>query len=237
MSEKLKEEDVKKYKIVSRVLGVITRIGAVFCWIGAVAVALVAVGAAIIAPNVKIDNEAKEITLFGNTVNYDIKDKDFEIGEGENKIIVKDGKVTIGENGTNIQISDSDIKTIEEFVENDAMKIVAALPYVLTLVFVSVLFVALALGHCASTFKNIATEDTPFTQENIERTEKAAKYFLISLVITFIANFILDIVMETRGYHFDFSSITVILGLYVAVYVFKYGLSLEGKKKEKAKED
>ena len=235
MSEKLKEEDTKKYKIVARVLGVITRIGTVFCWIGAVAVALVSIGAAIIAPNVKIDNEAKEITLFGNSVSYDIKDKEFEIGEGDNKIVVKDGKVTVGENGTtaDIKISDADIKTIEEFVEKDAMKFIAALPYALTLAFVSVLFVALALGHCASTLKNIATEDTPFTQENIERTEKAAKYFLISFVFTFAANFILDLVMDVRGYHFDFSSITAILGLYVAVYVFKYGLSLEGKKKSK----
>lgn len=237
MGEKLKEEDAKKYRIISRVLGVITRIGAIFCWIGAVAVALVAVCAAIVAPNIKIDSEAKEITLFDSTANYDIKGKDLEIGEGENKIAVKDGKIIIGDRNTSIQLSDADIKTIEDFIENDVMKFIAASPYVFTLIFVSILFVALALGHCASTLKNIATKESPFIQDNIDRTEKAAKYFLISLVVVFIANFILDIVMDVRGYRFDFSSVVTILGLYVAVYVFKYGLSLEAKKKEKTKED
>jgi hypothetical protein len=237
MGEKLKEEDAKKYRIVSRVLGVITRIGAIFCWIGAVAVALVAVCAAIVAPNIKIDSEAKEITLFDSTANYDIKGKDLEIGEGENKIAVKDGKIIIGDRDTSIQLSDADIKTIEDFIENDVMKFIAASPYVFTLIFVSILFVALALGHCASTLKNIATKESPFIQDNIDRTERAAKYVLISLVVVFIANFILDIVMDVRGYRFDFSSVVTILGLYVAVYVFKYGLSLETKKKEKTKED
>ena len=227
---------MNNYKIVSRILGILTRIGSVFCWIGAVAVALVALSTAIIAPNLKINKDLKEISLFENTISYDIKGKEITVGEGDKKVVIKDGNITVGEDGSvvDVKLSDSSIRLAEEFIENDAMKFIAALPYALTVAFAAIIFIALALGHCASVLKNIADKETPFIEENVDRTEKAAKYFIIALVLTFIGNFILDIVMDVQGYHFDFSSITTILGLYVLVYIFKCGIEAGSKKSEKA---
>ena len=113
------------------------------------------------------------------------------------------------------------------------MKVIAALPFVLTMAVVAIIFVALALGHCASVLKNIATKDTPFIEDNVERTEKAAKYLLISFAITLVANLTMSLITNFSNSSFNFSSITTILGLYVAVYVFKSGIALGTKKAEK----
>ena len=232
MGEKLKKEETKNYKLVSKILGILTRIGSVFCWIGAVALAIVAVGAAIVAPNLKVNRDSKEITLFGETASYDIRDKEIEIGEGDQKVIIKNNEITIGEDGSvvDIKLSDMSIDKIENFIENDAVKFISALPYVLTMVFIGVLFTALALGHCATVLKNIANKETPFTKENIECTEKAARYLIVSYAVVLIANLILDLVIDTNTYHLNLGSITVILGLYIAVYILKYGYSIESKK-------
>lgn len=235
MSEKLKEEDAKKYKIVARILGIFTRIGSVFCWIGMVAVVAVTILMAVIAPNLKIDRSAKEIELFGNKGSYTIRDKEYNYSENDEIFAIKDNEIKFskGETAISVKLSESDIEKIEGFVENDAMKVVAALPFVLAMAAVAIAFTALALGHCASVLKNIATKETPFIEENVTRSEKAAKYLLISFAITLVADLTMSLITNYSRTSFTASSITTILGLYVAVYVFKSGIALGVKKTEK----
>jgi hypothetical protein len=95
MGEKLKTEDAKKYQIVSRILGILMRIGNVCCWIGAVAVACTAIACSIIVPNIKIDRDAKEISAFDKSYSYDFREKEIEIGEGDEKIVIKDNEINI----------------------------------------------------------------------------------------------------------------------------------------------
>lgn len=234
MGQKLKEEDAKKYKIVSRILGILMRIANVCCWIGVVALAFTTIAVAVIAPNIKIDRDVKEITLFDQKINYDFKDKEITVGEGDSKVVIKNNEITVGENNSvvNIKLSDSDIAQIEKIIENDAMKIIAVLPYVLVLATISVAFSALALGHGAKVFKNIATEGSPFTTENIERSEKAVKYLIIVLAISLISGLIMSIVSGLNYSSVASGSITTILALYVVIYILKSGISLDNKKEK-----
>lgn len=235
MSEKLKEEDAKKYKVVARILGVLTRIGSIFCWIGMGAVVLVTILMAVVAPNLKIDRSAKEIELFGNKGSYTIRDKEYSYSEDDVNFAIKDNTIKFnkGETAIAVKLSEEDIEKIEGFVENDAMKVIAALPFVLAMAAVAIAFASLALGHCASVLKNIATKETPFIEENVERSEKAAKYLLISFAITLVANLTMSLITNYSNSSFSFSSITTILGLYVLVYIFKSGIALGTKKAEK----
>ena len=238
MGDKLKSDEAKNYKIVSRILGIIVRIGNVCCWIGVVGVAIAAITTAIVAPNVKIDSVKKEITLFNQTSSYTIKDKDLEIvGDDENdKIIIKDNTVSIINDNAevlSIKLSNESLTQIEEFVEDDAMKILAVLPYTLAFAAVALSLIALALGHVAKVLKNVAIKKTPFEKDNATRLEKAAKYLLISFCITLICNLVMSIVSGGKAINVNGGSISAILGLYVLVYVFKYGASVEGKKEEK----
>lgn len=237
MGDKLKSDEAKNYKIVSRILGIIVRIGNVCCWIGVVGVAFAAIATAIIAPNVKIDSVKKEITLFNQTSSYTIKDKDLEIvGDENDKVIIKDNTVSIINDDAevlSIKLSNESLTQIEEFVEDDAMKILAVLPYTLAFAAVALSLIALALGHVAKVLKNVAVKKTPFEKDNATRLEKAAKYLLISFCITLVCNLVMSIVSGGKAINVNGGSISAILGLYVLVYVFKYGASVEDKKEEK----
>ena len=234
---KLSKDEKRRYQIVSRIMGILMRIGNVCCWIGVVGVIMSAIAAAVIAPNIKIDSTNKEITLFDKTSSYTIKDRDFEFGDDESRVTVKNNTVTVSENGkevVSVKLSDGSLNEIEKFIETDAPKILAVLPYVLFLTAIFVALMALTLGHGARVFKNIAKQDTPFTEENIERTEKSFKYMLASLVLAFVINFIMSLTTNFASTSSALgTSISGVLMLYVAIYILKAGYENVDKKAEK----
>jgi hypothetical protein len=233
---KLSSEDKRKYQIVSRILGILMRIANVCCWIGVAGLILATSIVAVVAPNVKVNSEAKEITLFDEKVSYDVKDKTIEFGNEDAKVVVEKNEVRVDtKNGTTatVKLSDADIDKIEDFIEDDMLKLLSALPYILMMAVVALIFVALALGHGASVFKNIAKEKTPFTEENVERCEKSAKYLIISFVLATLTNVVMSIITDGKSGVTIGGSITAILGLYVVIYILKSGVEAEGKKTTK----
>jgi len=230
---KISKEEKKRYQVVSRILGVLMRIANVCCWVGVGCTVIAAIAASIIAPNINIDSTNKEITLFDKTSSYTIKDKDFDYGDEEGRVAIKDNVVTISSKDSDVlsvKLSDNSITEIEKFIENDVPNLLKVLPFVLMLTAVLLGAYALALGHGASVFKNIAKEDTPFTKDNIERTEKSFKYMIAALILTFV----IDIIMvAASGFKanigFETTSITGILAIYVTIYIFKAGYQLEDK--------
>lgn len=240
MGEMLKEEHKKNYKVVSRIVGILMRIANVCCWIGVVALFSMSAAFAVISPNLKVNSDKKEITFFDKTINYDLKNQDFESSEGDSKIIIRDQTIEFSQDGSvfTAKLSESDIEKIEKFLESDLTKVFAVLPYVFAIAAISLIFTALMLGHGARVFKNIAKEKTPFTEENITRAEKAAKYLIISWVILIVANIIMGIAMGGTGTQiFQTGSIVSIFIVYVAVYVLKYGYDIESKKASKKTEE
>ncbi|MBP5675256.1 hypothetical protein J6W91_02910 [Candidatus Saccharibacteria bacterium] len=236
---KLTKEERKNYQIVSRILGVLLRIGSVFCWIGVVGVVIAAIASAVVAPNVKVDKDSKEITLFDKTSSYTIKDKSLEFGDDENgRVIIKDNTISVVDKGSDVlsvKISDKSLEEIEKFIENDMMKLLAVLPFVLVLVAVLVALYAITLGHGARILKNIANDETPFAKDNIDRTEKAFKYMLAGIVLAFAVDMILTFASGLKAsFNLEMTSITTVLGLYVLVYIFKAGYHLSDGKAEKA---
>jgi len=234
---KISKEEKKRYQIVSRILGVLMRIANVCCWIGTGCVLLVAIAASIIAPSVKIDAENKEISLFGNTASYTIDGQEFDYGDEDGRITIKDNTVTITDKDAeviSVKLSEDSLKELEAFVEKDAPKILAVLPFVLVMTVVLLGVYALALGHGASVLKNIAKEDTPFIKDNIERIEKTFKYLLVGFILTFAINFTTAVASGFRtNIGGETVTITSVLGVYVLVYIFKAGYQLSDVKVEK----
>ena len=235
---KLKSEEKRKYQIVARILGVLTRIGSVCCWIAVGAVLLAAAATAVVSQNVKVDTAKKEVSVFNEVANYEIKDKDFEFSDEDSKVVIKDNVVTVTEKGDEIlslKISDKSIEGIESFVENDLVRILAVLPYILVLVAVLVGLYAMILGHGASVFKNIAKEETPFVKDNITRTEKAFKYSIATLVLAFVISLACTLAtrIDSNNVSFSATSISSILATYVMIYIFKSGYKGDDKKAEK----
>lgn len=231
---------MNKYQKVSRIIGILMRIANVFCWIGVVGMAIGTVATAIIAPNVKIDSDAKEIKIFDKTSSYTLNGKDLEVGEGDEKVIIRNNEIKVGgENGSvvSVKLTDGDVEKLEEFVEKDLSGIIAAAPYALALATVATVFATLALGHGARVFKNIATEESPFTEENVERSEKSFKYLFIAVVIEFFVGMIVSAVTKGNTTVAIGTSIGTLLTLYVSIYILKSGLENKPSKKKSKEEE
>ncbi len=240
MSEISKEEK-RKYQIVSKILWVLTRIANVCCWIGVGCVALATIAVSIISPNVEIDKSKKEITLFDNSTSYTIRDKEFEIGEGDDKVIVKDNSLTVlndGDDVVSVKLSNSNLDQIEEFIEDKLPRVLAVLPFVLIGVTALLVCTAIMLNHAANIFKNIAKKKTPFIKDNITRTEKAIKYMITTVILAFCIDLVMTLATSIdASMTVEVTSISTILITYVALYIFKSGYQLDGGNKKEAKEE
>ena len=233
--EKISSEEKQRYKLVSKILSILLRIGNVCCWIGAGALILVTIAIAILAPNFSLNTEKKELTLFGNTANYTLKDRDLRISDKEgNEVIIKDNALSVISNGSDvvsIKLSGQSLEEIEKFIEQKLPRFIYSLPFVLAFVSIMLIYFALALGHGASICWNIATKKTPFIKDNITRTEKAFKYMLISAVLAFAISIASAIVMNTSSFKIvSFSSVGGLFATYIMIYIFKAGYQLEDKK-------
>lgn len=236
---KISKEEKKRYQVVSRILGVLMRIANVCCWIGVGGVVIGAIAVSIIAPNIKINADTKEISLFDKTASYTIDGQDFEYGDEEGRITIKNNTISVFDGSENeiinVKLTDETIKDIEKVIENDVPRILAVTPFVLMMTAVLLGAYALALGHGASVFKNIAKEDTPFIKDNIERAEKSFRYLIVGFILTFAIDLTMAVASGFKSnVGAETVSITSILGLYVLIYIFKAGYQLSDGKAEKA---
>ena len=212
---KLKTEDKKRYQLVSRITGIIFRIGNICAWIGVVGCLMGAGVVAMIAPNIEVNSETKTIKIFDEEQSYKIENNTVELGEG--------ATITLGNEA---------IDFINKFLEEDLGKILNIATVSLFVLTILIALIALELGHGARIFKNIAEEDTPFTEENTERIDKVFKLMLAGVILAFALDMF---VMIVSGGSFNFgiegTSITGLLCIYILSYVFKSGLENQPVKK------
>ena len=210
--KKISKEDKKKYQTVSRIAGVFTKIGEVFCYIGAVGCLVGAGVLGILSPNLSVDTENKKINLFDESISYEIKDHDLTLGE------------------TKITIGDKELDAFNEFIEKDLGHLISLAIAAMSSGLILLVVTAIMLNHSAKVFKNIAMEDTPFTEENITHIEKVFRYMIIAFCISIISSVVMELIMEnTAKANVSGGSIVGILGTYVLIYIFKAGYQLEGK--------
>ncbi len=236
---KLSEKEKKDYKLVAKILGVILRIANICCWVGVGGVVIATIASAIIAPNVKVNSDQKEISLFDRTASYQIKDRALEFGDENDKVKVENNTVTVfqkDEEVLSIKISESNIEEVEKFIENDLTKTLAVIPFVLVVVVVLLIFLALSLAHGAKLCFSIGKEEIPFTKDNITHAQKIFSYMLVGFVLSFVVDIILTIATGVSStFSYEITSVATMFGAYIMVYVFKSGYELKGgDKKEKA---
>lgn len=217
MGVKLTDKDKKDYKLTSKIIGILARIGNVFCWISAVLLLVCAGIVGVIAPNFSVNEKEKTITIFDQKKSYKIEKNEFSFGDGEDKFT--------------ISLSDKTISEIEHFIEKDASRIITAAPFLLLGLAASIVILAFVLSNVAHIFKNIAKEDTPFTEENINRTEKIEKMLIAILLISTAIDIAFNIITKGRiNINSGITSIFTVLVVYVAAYILKSGYALENKK-------
>lgn len=232
--KKITKEEKRRYQIVSRILGVLMRIANVGCWIGVCCTIAAAVIVSVIAPNINVDQNTKTVGLFGKTVSYDLNGTE----RGNENVKLKDKTITVMDGNTevvSVKLSDKEVNDIEKFVENDLKRTVTTLPIILAMVVVLLGAYAIVFHNAAKLFKNIATKNSVFSEENVNFVQGAFKYSVIGAILGFTISFVSELMIGFRtNIVFETTSISTLLALYVLIYIFRAGYQLS---EEKAKEE
>lgn len=219
----MEEKSKKNLRTLSKVISVLAKIGVVFM---AIAIGLIAIAACIV-PVVRgqIKMEDHAIIAFDRRVEYE---------ERGNEIVFKyeeDGEMK--EQAVDLK----DAKTVHKFVEflneNNLNRITAGVEVALLFAAVTLVITLLQYNKYSRFFKNIAHEDTPFTDENCGLLRQIAKYALILLIVSLVSNIITSLIVGTSITITATVDIIRILVLYAASYIFEYACKLQSKSKEK----
>ena len=214
--------DQSKLRGLSKAIYIISKVCRIFTWIGVVCMAI----GMIFVPYVinRVDIKDNVITVKG-LGNFSLNDLDIDIKSKDEKIAKDTGEYVIGKVG---DILEGHSKTeIILFIEGG-----------LLLVEASMIISVLILKRLEKLFKNISELDSPFIEENVELTKKIAQFLIASLVLSCVTSLYLDII--TNGaidININFITVMGILIVFVIMYIFKYGCTLQEKSKKKIYED
>jgi len=212
---KLKKEEQKKMKGLSKALQIIAKIGRIACFIALPIIILVM----IFAP------------YFIN--NIDVKDNEL-IWKGTNnkvELINENSKVTLKYN--NMIIADEGEEIIKSeyinILKNNSKSFIIGYIEVgfLSLLIILILIINI-LKHLESLFENINKGNTPFTLENIEHVSKMAWLMIATIIITNIGGTIFSaLITQDVNMEFEMFDLVQILFLFSMAYIFKYGHQLQ----------
>lgn len=201
----------KAVSIIAKVLGIISTIGIVFACIGFVTILIV-------MPNISINTSNNTIKAFNEETTYKFDD----------------GKIYIGDHEVG-KYTNSDKYKIDRVLSLNKTFLVVVPAYYLLASAILCIVLNRLFKNMYVVFGKISKAKTPFELENVP----VMKLMLVELVVVLIIpGFICGINNLMMGYDnsFGYNFIALILTIlvcYAAIYVYKYGCSLEMKKTKK----
>ena len=165
----------------------------------------------------------------------------------ENEIAYKNiASLKIDETRTNIDViyegdvshteenAQSIIKLIEMFDENTSDYMVKYIDCKLGIAFVSLIIAIVIITKIRKILNNIYEGDTPFTEDNVDLLKRISLLSVASIVMPLIMGLILSVALHMNlSINLGTTTIMETLIAICLVYVFKYGVVLQSKSKEK----
>ena len=171
----------------------------------------------------------KDVTITENEIAYK-NIASLKIDDTRTKIdVIYEGDVIHTEEN-----AQSLVKLIEMFDENTSDYMVKYIDCKLGISFVSLIIAIVIITKIRKILNNIHDEDTPFTEENVDLLKRITFLSIVDIVMPLIMGIILSLALHMDlSINLGTSSIMEILIVGCLVYVFKYGVVLQGKSKEK----
>jgi len=213
---KFKKEKQNQMKKLSKVIYVIARIGKIINKIGICILTILLIGMPFLLGNIKVEKNTLEI--FDNKVNYEIT---------EEEIIFSDNKESHN-------ITDSEevlvlTKILNKLEGTSTVSIILFVEITLVLLTSTLVLLYFTLMYLEKLFINIHNGETPFTLENVKYIKKMATLMIISIIVSNISGFIIDLCTGTMvdGFGIELFDIIEILFLYSMSLVFEYGYEIQ----------
>ena len=220
----MKEESKKYLKILSKILEVFAIVGKVFSIIAIPFLVICMFFAPVIINNVDVKDN--KIIVNG----FDEKIEIFKEGKNDATIKIKSGDKVVAE--------EKEEKIIDELkkmvVNTPKNKVIFIAEGYLTLAIALIVLGIIILNYTIKLFRNIRTIDTPFVEENVSYLRKIAKFMIIMLAVNIIGTVIIE---AATNYEINIDMATTnifyILLIFIASYIFEYGIELQKNSKKK----
>ena len=213
---KFKKEKQNQMKKLSKVIYVIARIGKIINKIGICILTILLIGMPFLLGNIKVEKNTLEI--FDNKVNYEIT---------EEEIIFSDNKESYN-------ITDSEevlvlTKILNKLEGTSTVSIILFVEITLVLLISTLALLYFTLMYLEKLFINIHNGETPFTLENVKYIKKMATLMIISIIVSNMSGFIIDLCTGAMvdGFGIELFDIIEILFLYSMSLVFEYGYEIQ----------
>ncbi len=211
---KLKKEQQKKMKGLSKAIFLIARIGKILVTIS---IPLVAISMLILGVL------TSKISVVDNEIKFNGIDDKITIVEKENSIFIKVNDTTIN------KIEQNEIIQIKELFENNSKYLVVGYIEVgFAFLVISLVLIRIMLKSLEKLFENINKGDTPFTLENVGYIKKMAYLMIVVTVLPTIGGVIFELLLKADlDIGFEMFSLIEILFLFSIAYIFQYGYEIQ----------
>lgn len=211
---KLKEEQQKKMKGLSKTISVIAKICRI---IVTVCIPI------IIATMVLFGILIQKIDITNNEIKFNGKEN-IKIIERNNNVSIKLNNRTI----SNIDDQDEIIKIKNIFQNNSKIAILGYVEVGFVFVIISLVFIGMMLKHLEELFTNINNGDTPFTLDNVLHIKKMAYLMIAVIILPNIVGVIFEMILKTDlNIGFEMFNLIEILFLFSMSYIFQYGYEIQ----------
>ena len=211
---KLKKDEQKKMKIISKAIVIISRICKIVSIVGIAIVASFMIILPIIMKNLEVNN---------NTLYYN-KQSVIDVIEDNNRITVKVGNL--------ILVDERDANTIikiKDVIGNNSKTMVIIVSELAIISLIATLVIEMLIfKNLEKLFDNINHGDTPFTLDNVSYIKKIAYFMIAAIVLPYICGFIVACIINIDlGIEFELFDFIQILFLLCISYIFQYGHAIQ----------
>lgn len=209
---KLKEEDQKKVKGLSKSIFIIARISKILIMLAIGILLISSILTNILLANVRINNN--EIRLKNAIVILNEEEKSVELEVFEERAKIDNYYV---------------FEEVHEFyTKNNKVSIIIFVNFCMISLLICLVLIIKVLTHLDKLFTNIYCGDTPFTLDNVAHIKNMAKVMitiiLASNVLSLVAEFIIHVDLNIGFEMFD---LIEILFLFSLAYIFEYGYYIQ----------
>ena len=209
---KLKKDEQKKMKGLSKTISIIARISKIVIIVGLIFIVFTMSITPVVVKNIEVSN---------NELRY--KNESVSIIEKNDKKIVKYNNIGVGEvDNTTVE------KVINVFNTNTKLQIITFTEAALITLIATLVLYILILNHLEKLFININKEESPFTLDNVEHIRKMAYLMIAAIVLPYVTGAIFGIINNINlDMDFELFDVVEILFLLGMSYIFKYGHAIQ----------
>lgn len=213
---KFKKEKQNQMKKLSKVIYVIARIGKIINKIGICILTILLIGMPFLLGNIKVEKNTLEI--FDNKVNYEITEDKVVFSDNEESHVIKD-----------IEEVEVLTKILNKLEGTSTISLILFVEITLVLLISTLALLYFTLMYLEKLFINIHNGETPFTLENVKYIKKMATLMIISIIVSNMGGFIIDLCTGefVEDFGIELFDIIEILFLYSMSLVFEYGYEIQ----------